>query len=132
MILALGEICEHENAVLNNDISTSNSDLDPISPPLTQHSPQSSSHSSVSSSPITDDASSNQYPPFTRNLDVIPGYAYFAIATDNLGGHAGGMNLPYIHAHPLARLYQNQLGRVLQSHAYVKEAGYALTIMLKQ
>ncbi|KFY69301.1 hypothetical protein V496_00357 [Pseudogymnoascus sp. VKM F-4515 (FW-2607)] len=57
------------------------------------------------------DASSNQHPPFTHNLDVIPGYAYFAIATNNPGGHAGGMNLP---------------------HTYVKEAGYALTTMLKQ
>ncbi|KFZ17341.1 hypothetical protein V501_01777 [Pseudogymnoascus sp. VKM F-4519 (FW-2642)] len=146
LILALGKVCEHQakipDVVPDNNISTSNSPSNPFSPPLMHRSPQMSSHSSAIPSPIMQDgahhrrsftdASGNRYPTFTRNGDVIPGLAYFAIATDILGSHAGDMGLPYVHTCFLASLYQNQLGRVLQSHVYVKEAGYALTIMLKQ
>jgi hypothetical protein len=146
LILALGKICEHQSkipdVVPDNDVSTSNSPLNPFSPLPMHQSPQLSSHSSALPSPImqdrahhrrsSTDASGKGYPPFTRNLDVIPGLAYFAIATDILGNHAGGTGLPYVHACLLASLYHSQLGRVLQSHAFVKEAGYALTIMLKQ
>ncbi|KFZ15957.1 hypothetical protein V501_02491 [Pseudogymnoascus sp. VKM F-4519 (FW-2642)] len=70
-------------------------------------------------------------PPGTRNINVIPGLAYFAAATDILGNHQGATGLPYVHACLLASLYYSQLGRVLQSHACVNQAGYALTIMLR-
>ena len=146
LILALGKVCEHQSKipdiVPDSDISTTNSPSNPFSPPVMHHSPQLSSHSSTLPSPImqdrahhrrsSTDASGTRYPPFTRNIDVIPGLAYFAIATDILGNHTGSTGLPYVHACLLASLYHSQLGRVLQSHAFVKEAGYALTIMLKQ
>ena len=144
LILALGKVCEHQtkipDVVPDNDGSTINSPANHVSPPTMHQSPQMSSHSSTLASPImqdrghhrgSSDTPGTRYPPGTRNIDVIPGLAYFAAATDILGNHSGGTGLPYVHACLLAGLYHSQLGRVLQSHACVKEAGYALTIMLK-
>jgi len=78
-----------------------------------------------------DGSASAKYPPYTRNLDVIPGLAYFALATDILSNHLGGNSLPFVYACLLAGLYHGQLRRVLQSHAFIKEASYALTILLQ-
>jgi len=61
-----------------------------------------------------------------RNLDVIPGLDYFAYATDILGGQLGGLSLRHIHAWILAGLYHGQLGRVVESYSYIKEAGLLL------
>ncbi|KFY42362.1 hypothetical protein V494_02450 [Pseudogymnoascus sp. VKM F-4513 (FW-928)] len=144
LILALGQVCEHQSkipdVVPDSDGSTMNSPANHVSPPVIHQSPQMSSHSSTLPSPTlqdrghhrgSSDMSGVRYPSGTRNVDVIPGLAYFAAASDILGNHAGGTGLPYVHACLLAGLYHSQLGRVLQSHACVKEAGYALTIMLK-
>ncbi|AEO62243.1 uncharacterized protein THITE_40970 [Thermothielavioides terrestris NRRL 8126] len=66
-----------------------------------------------------------------RNMDVIPGLDYFAYATDILGGQLAGTSLRHIHAYLLAGLYHGQLGRVLESYAYIKEAGFALQIKMR-
>lgn len=144
LILALGKVCEHQNkipdVVPDNDGSTINSPANHVSPPIMHQSPQMPSHSTLPSPIMQDrayhhrsssDTPSARYPPGTRNIDVIPGLAYFAAATDILGNHTGGTGLPYVHACLLAGLYHSQLGRVLQSHACVAQAGYALAIMLK-
>ncbi|OBT51349.1 hypothetical protein VE04_09078 [Pseudogymnoascus sp. 24MN13] len=144
LILALGKVCEHQSkipdVVPNSDSSTMNSPANHVSPPIMHQSPQLSSHSSTLPSPIMQDRAhhrsssdipSARYPPGTRNLDIVPGLPYFAAATDILGNHQGGTGLPFVHACLLAGLYHSQLSRVLQSHACLKEAGYALTIMLK-
>lgn len=145
LILALGKICEHQtkipDVVPDNDGSTTNSPANHVSPPILHQSPQMSSHSSTLPSPVMQDRAHNRrgstalpgtrYPPGTRNLDVIPGLAYFAAGMDILGHYRGGTGLPYVHACLLAGLYHSQLGRVLQSHVYVMEAGYTLSIMLK-
>jgi hypothetical protein len=66
-----------------------------------------------------------------RNLDVIPGLDYFACATDIMGGQLAGTSLRHIYCYLLAGLYHGQLGRVLESYAYIKEAGFALQIRLR-
>lgn len=66
-----------------------------------------------------------------RNMDVIPGLDYFAYATDILGGQVAGTSLRHIHAWLLAGLYHGQLGRVIESYAYIKEAGYAIQVKLR-
>ncbi|EGZ74518.1 hypothetical protein NEUTE2DRAFT_155194 [Neurospora tetrasperma FGSC 2509] len=66
-----------------------------------------------------------------RNMDVIPGLDYFAYATDILGGQLAGTSLRHIHAYILAGLYHGQLGRVMESYAYIKEAGWALQIKMR-
>ncbi|KAK3378604.1 hypothetical protein B0H63DRAFT_252269 [Podospora didyma] len=69
--------------------------------------------------------------PPRRNLDVIPGLDYFAYATDILGGQLAGTSLRHIHAYILAGLYHGQMGRVVESYAYIKEAGWALQIKMR-
>lgn len=66
-----------------------------------------------------------------RNLDVIPGLDYFATATDILGGQLGGATLKHVYANILAGLYHGQLGRVLESYAYIRQAGYALQTKMR-
>ncbi|KAK0638903.1 hypothetical protein B0T16DRAFT_234526 [Cercophora newfieldiana] len=66
-----------------------------------------------------------------RNMDVIPGLDYFAYATDILGGQLAGTSIRHIHAYILAGLYHGQLGRVMESYAYIKEASWALNMKLR-
>ncbi|KAK3934398.1 hypothetical protein QBC46DRAFT_347675 [Diplogelasinospora grovesii] len=66
-----------------------------------------------------------------RNLDVIPGLDYFAYATAILGGQLAGTSLRHIHAYVLAGLYHGQLGRVMESYAYIKQAGWALQVKMR-
>jgi len=147
-ILALGKICEHRERVpdvlpVNYGTSSASPSAHPFSPSPMQHSPIITNLSSNLPSPTqperrylrrssTDGSISGKYPPYARNLDVIPGLAYFAIATDILGNHIGCTQLGFVHACLLAGLYHGQLGRVIQSHAFIKEAGYTLSNILKQ
>jgi hypothetical protein len=66
-----------------------------------------------------------------RNLDVIPGLDYFATATDILGGQLAGSTLRHVYANILAGLYHGQLGRVMESYAYIRQAGYALQTKMR-
>lgn len=70
--------------------------------------------------------------PSERNLDIIPGLDYFAIAADILGGQLAGATLRDVYAHILAGLYHGQLGRVVESQAYICQASRALQIQLGQ
>ncbi|KFY46957.1 hypothetical protein V494_00250 [Pseudogymnoascus sp. VKM F-4513 (FW-928)] len=109
LILALGKICEHHTKI-------------PVAAPELTSNP-------TTNHTTTTNLTNTQYSPGTRN-DDIPGLVYFTAAMQILGSCNGGMGLPYVYAWLLAGLYHNQLGRVLQSHACIKEAGYTLCIML--
>jgi hypothetical protein len=65
-----------------------------------------------------------------RNLDVIPGLSYFALASDIIGNQVGGNSLQHVHVNILAGLYHGQLGRVLESHAYIASACRSLQVIL--
>jgi hypothetical protein len=144
MILALGKICEHRERIPNvvqksdqaahhSDSPSSNGiDLTPIpsTPASSLQSPIGQPGHINKQSPKFTRRGSVESAPMPRNLDVIPGLAYFAVGSDILGNHMGSHSLQYVHAYILASLYYGQLGRVLQSHACIKEAGYALTVVL--
>lgn len=66
-----------------------------------------------------------------KNLDVIPGLAYFALATDVLGNQLAGNSLQHVHANILAGLYHGQLGRVMESHGYIAAACRSLQVILR-
>ncbi|KAL2889655.1 Fungal Zn(2)-Cys(6) binuclear cluster domain protein [Ceratocystis lukuohia] len=55
----------------------------------------------------------------TRNMDAIPGLDYFAMALDIIGSQMGGNTLKHVQANVFAGLYFGQLGRVIESHAYI-------------
>ncbi|KAI1140241.1 hypothetical protein F5Y05DRAFT_403255 [Hypoxylon sp. FL0543] len=68
---------------------------------------------------------------YKRNLDMIPGLEYFALAMDIIGSHLGGFNLKHVYAHILAGLYYGQLGRVLESWSFISLASRNLQVILR-
>lgn len=68
--------------------------------------------------------------PCIRNMDVIPGLAYFAAATDIIGNQLGGNTLQHVQVNILASLYHGQLARVAESHAYLWQASRAVQAMI--
>ncbi|KAI1631689.1 hypothetical protein F4809DRAFT_646143 [Biscogniauxia mediterranea] len=154
LVLALGKICLHKDkipdVVQDSDIQT-NSSLSVrngiLASPL-QGSPPgilSQPHSSGLPSPkenerlLNSRRASFQGPgsitkgthTHKRNLDVIPGLEYFALATDIIGSHVGGFNLKHVYVHILAGLYHGQLGRVLESWSYISLASRTLQVILR-
>ncbi|OJD23522.1 hypothetical protein ACJ73_05123 [Blastomyces percursus] len=76
--------------------------------------------------------STDQSDPPLRNLDIIPGLAYFALASDILGDVLGGGGLKHTQACLLAALYTGQLARPFSSHAWICEASRACQILLRR
>jgi hypothetical protein len=106
-------------------------------------------HSTLSDLPFTKSAPtspfSNQLPangsnvmamsspsnPQGKNMDVIPGLSYFALAADILGELPGGVEVSHIQANLLAGLYMGQLARILPSHYYISVACRACQILIE-
>ncbi|CAK4033147.1 hypothetical protein DOTSEDRAFT_72963 [Lecanosticta acicola] len=158
LVLALGKICLHKeplpaivpdsklqaNTVISHHISgsrgfsspmTANMKPSPMSPkstPATQPTPPSdaglrinesrSRRSSMEGSPGAI--------PGPRNLDVIPGIAYYAKAAEILGDQGDGNDLVHAQMFLLAGLYKGQLARVKESMSWITMAGRAIMILL--
>ncbi|TKA66512.1 hypothetical protein B0A49_10703 [Cryomyces minteri] len=67
-----------------------------------------------------------------RNVDVIPGLAYYAIATEILGTQLGGNDLCHAQAFLLAGLYAGQLARVMESWTWINAACRACRILVRR
>ena len=50
---------------------------------------------------------------------------------DILGGQLSGATLTHVYTNLLAGLYHGQLGRVVESYAYIRQASYALQVQLR-
>lgn len=66
-----------------------------------------------------------------RNMDMMPGLHYFAMATDILGNQLAGNTLQHVHVGILLSLYHGQLGRVLESWPYLNAACRSLVFKLR-
>lgn len=66
-----------------------------------------------------------------RNVDVIPGLAYYTMASDILGELQGGSDVSHVQACLLAGLYAGQLVHPIVSHAWISQAGRACQILIK-
>lgn len=66
-----------------------------------------------------------------KNMDVIPGMAYFAYATDILGNLQGGNRLSHVHACLLAGLYTGQLAHPFASHGWIYQASRACQVLVR-
>jgi hypothetical protein len=66
-----------------------------------------------------------------RNIDRVPGLTYYCLATDIIGNQLGGNGLQHVHANILAALYQGQIARVMESHAYIHAAARSLQVLLR-
>ncbi|KAI0156953.1 hypothetical protein GGR57DRAFT_75332 [Xylariaceae sp. FL1272] len=152
LVFALGKICQHEGKIpdvvhdhddlvtsspmVRNGILQSPSQGSPpggIFPPSQSSglpSPKESGHVAMSRR-----SSFQGGPPPTRNnkrnLDVIPGLEYFALASDIMGGDYGMNNLKRVYVHILAGLYHGQLGRVLESWDHISLASKTLQVILR-
>lgn len=154
-ILALGKICLHRECVPDS-LHTTESQLhdspdncngNPGSPTNARSPPNFLSRSQSSGLPSPRDPegnSRNRRSSFRgsgsvrsgygmkKNFDVIPGLEYYAMATDILGNHLGSYNnMKNVYTNILAGLYQGQLGRPLESFAFIHQAGHKLQVIMR-
>ncbi|PYH40042.1 putative C6 finger domain protein [Aspergillus saccharolyticus JOP 1030-1] len=66
-----------------------------------------------------------------RNMDVIPGLAYYAYATQILGSLQGANSLDHVQAALLAGLYAGQLAHPFQSHGWIYQAARACQVLVR-
>ncbi|EXL39184.1 hypothetical protein FOCG_18203 [Fusarium oxysporum f. sp. radicis-lycopersici 26381] len=67
-----------------------------------------------------------------KNCEVIPGLEYFAYATDILGNHTGAYNnMKNVYANIFAGLYHGQLGRPMESFAFIHTASHKLQVIMR-
>jgi hypothetical protein len=98
----------------------------PFHSPTDNFNPHARRHS-LPTHPTAADASNHNL----RNMDVVPGMAYYAIASDILGNLQGGNDLPHAQACLLAALYTGQLAHPLSSHGWISQAARACQVMLR-
>lgn len=158
LVMALGKICECRaplpGPVAENRISThtahsfspSRGQTDSPPPPYSQpmrHSPSASSHSTASTS-APSPLSANRLPGSsprssvgelssgTRNVDMIPGLAYYAQATSILGALTGSQTLIYAQGCLLAGLYEGQLANTLESLTWIQTASRICRLLVSE
>ena len=113
----------------------------PASYPMRQ-SPSSSSHTTTNTSapspmsitriPNSSPRSSVGEPQPARNVDVIPGLAYYAQATDILGNLTGYHELVNAQCCLLAGLYAGQLANSLESLTWIQAASRICRFLVKE
>lgn len=147
LVLALGKICEHREKipdVLPDHESTSSGSphlrsgyLSPMlaSPVISSQSSGLPSPQDTNRNALRRQSTESYVTPRTilhsRNLDVIPGLAYAAFATDILGNEIGENTLQHVHANILAGLYFGQLARPSYSHRLINNASLGLQVILR-
>lgn len=160
LVMALGKICECRaplpGPVPDNlketanhtahSYSPSGGQIDSPPPPYSQpmrHSPSASSHSTASTSapsPMSAGRLAGSSPrssvgelsPGARNIDVIPGLAYYAQATDILGNLTGFQELIYAQCCLLAGLYAGQLANTLESLTWIQTASRICRLLVSE
>ena len=153
LVMALGKICECRDALpapvtgqpkdasYHTRRSYSPAGFPTDSPPSfpVRHSPSSSSYSTAHSpvglarqnhlSPRSSEAGSALH---RRNLDVIPGLAYYAQATDILGNMTGSHDITYVQCCILAGLYAGQLANAVESLVWIQSAARGCCILARE
>lgn len=160
LVMALGKICECRaplpGPVPDNLRETTNhtahhyspsgGQMDSPPPPYSQqmrHSPSASSHSTAGTSapsPLSaarlagssPRSSVGELPLSSRNVDVIPGLAYYAQATDILGNLTGFQELTYAQCCLLAGLYAGQLANTLESLTWIQTASRICRLLVSE
>lgn len=142
LVIALGKICSYHRSLPGPPKSSSfmtkgrvatvpqpllgHGDFPPVQPPPS--SAPASPHNMSSTNGMSNPAISTLH---GKNMDVIPGLAYFAKAADILGELRGGIDVSHIQANLLAGLYMGQLARILSSLAYISDACKACQVLIQ-
>lgn len=129
LVLALGAVCLHRRPVPGALQPT------PVSPTFRSGTPSfktSTPPFSASTPPYHSYSSSiRQKGRELRNIDVIPGLAYFGKAMEIMGVLMGGNELENVQVCLLAGLYWGQLGRVLDSWKWISYACMGCQILVR-
>lgn len=143
LILALGKVCLHTKKIYDVASLFSAEHARTNSPLVRNGYPSSPVQNSPTFSSIADinhrsrrQSTEGNLPKVdvskTYNMDWIPGLDYFAYGTEIIGSQLGGNRLQHVHLGLLAGLYHGQLGRVVDSHAYIFQASRCLQEVLKK
>jgi hypothetical protein len=119
LVFALGKVCQEKKP-----LPAPMNDKGPVSFGAWGHSPHSANNSFNAN--FSDDPENRQ-----RNIDIMPGMAYFSYATDILGNQQGGNTVAHAQAMLLAALYLGQFARVLESWSWINNACRICTILVK-
>ena len=138
LVMALGKICEWKAPLPGIAASYRSSlkrpsyaDSSTASPSAQSGGATSASHSSPAyagaPSPMSITRQDQKVPVFDelsqpRNVDFIPGLAYYGPATDILGNLHGSNDLAHVQACLLAGLYAGQLARAFESWSWISTA----------
>lgn len=118
LVLALGKCCEWKQPLPG----PTGDFVNPfVHPPNSAGSP----HSSNGRTP-SDNSDSPK-----KNIDILPGLAYFAHAQEILGNQNGGNTIAHTQAFLLAGLYYGQYARVLESWSLINIACRACSILIR-
>lgn len=139
LVIALGKICAHDKDLPGPPkSSTVTSDARTQTQPHLGYGdlPQMPIASSAPASPYATPQTNGVSGPVVsglqgKNMDVIPGLAYFAKAADILGELPGGVDVSHIQANLLAGLYMGQIARIIPSHWYINNACRAVQILIR-
>lgn len=138
LVLALGSICEHRTHLPGpfgaSNTVVDNARMSSIDSPLTTTKPSSTfSHSTLIGTPSAQIYGSYQIgrrqsaeqvlagrgEAAGRNMDIIPGLAYYTFAVEIIGAVHGGNDVSHGQAGVLACLYMGQLARILESWDWI-------------
>jgi hypothetical protein len=133
LVLALGSVCLHRNPVPGpvpkpqpgTEYEFSTSPMQTSTPPLLK---SAASIPSPYTQTLRGNAKQRRGP---RNIDVIPGLGYFVKATEILGFLQGSNELEIVQAKLLTGLYWGQLGRVLDSWAWISMACMGCQVLVR-
>lgn len=136
LVIALGKICAYNKPLPGPPKSSNLPSMVKIPQPFMGYGdlpPSSSAPASPFSAPthangVSSGQAVSQFQ--GKNMDVMPGLAYFAKAADILGELAGGVDVSHIQANLLAGLYMGQLARIIPSHWYIANACKACQILI--
>lgn len=118
LVLALGKVCSYKHRPLPAPESDKNT-----------HSTGAWGSFSHPNASFTSNASEDGRP---RNIDYLPGMAYFSYATDIIGNQQGGHTVGHAQANILAALYIGQYARVLESWSWIHSACRITMVLIKQ
>lgn len=124
LVLALGKVCQH-----TKKLPAPYQDRSPTANGGSWNGDRGSPHSSHGS--FRGDTSSDRANSPVRNIDILPGMAYYAQASDILGNESAGNTVAHAQAFLLAALYLGQFGRVLESWSWINNATRACLLLIK-
>jgi len=118
LVLALGQVCCHKRP-----LPSPQSDKGP---------PIRGAWGSFSSNPNGSFSSEGSEDSRERNIDILPGMAYYAYASDIIGSQQGGNTVGHAQASLLAALYIGQFARVMESWSCIHNACRAAVVLIKK